>query len=91
MKNNVIIKEAYYLKGIDECQVVKCDVIVIILDVAECLLVILHKGIDLTILTLQIRTSKSYKSDIKLLQIVVCINNIPCKSFFAMTVTINFN
>ena len=90
MKNNIIIKEAYYLKGIDECQVVKCDVIVIILDIAECLLVILHKGIDLTILTLQMRTSNSYKSDIKLLQIVVSINNITCKSFFAMTLPYDY-
>ena len=68
--NNIIIKEVYYLEGIDECQIVKCDVIVIILDVAECLLVILHQGIDLTILTLKRRTSNSYKSDKKLLQIV---------------------
>lgn len=49
------VKALSYLKGIDKCEIVECDVIVIILDVAKCLFVILHKGVDLTILPLKRR------------------------------------
>ena len=45
-------ENVYYLEGIDECQVIKCNVIVIIFYVTECLLMILHEGVDLTILAL---------------------------------------
>ena len=47
----------YYLERIDERQIVKCDVIIIILDVTEGLLMILHEGVDLTILALRTRTT----------------------------------
>ena len=47
-------ENVYYLERIDECQVIKCNVIVIIFYVTECLLVILHEGVDLTILALEI-------------------------------------
>lgn len=47
-------EKVYYLEGIDECQVIKSNVIVIIFYVTERLLVILHEGVDLTILALKI-------------------------------------
>ena len=41
-----------YLQCVDESQVVERDVIIVVLDVAKCLLVVLHQRIDLPILTL---------------------------------------
>lgn len=41
-----------YLEGIYKSQIIKCYVIVVILDVTEGFLMILHQGVDLTILAL---------------------------------------
>ena len=54
-------KEGGYLQGVDECEVVEGDVIVVVLDVTECLLVVLHQCIDLAILTLCIYDNTGIK------------------------------
>ena len=46
-----------YLEGIYKSQIIKCYVIVVILDVTEGFLMILHQGVDLTILALKRKIS----------------------------------
>ena len=41
-----------YFEGVDKCEVVEGDVIVVVLDITESLLMVLHQRINLAILTL---------------------------------------
>ena len=43
----------FYLQGVDESKVVQCDVIVVVLDVTEGFLMVLHECVDLTIFPLK--------------------------------------
>ena len=42
-----------HLQGINKRQIVESDIIIVVLDVTECLLVVLHQRVDLTVLSLQ--------------------------------------
>lgn len=49
---DIIIITCLVLESVDERQVVKCDVIVVILDVTKRFLMVLHQSVDLPILSL---------------------------------------
>ena len=84
-----------YLEWVDESQIIQCNIIVIILDVTECFLVILHQSINLAVLPLFNLMNLGFSPEILLISLsshllLILLLNLPCLSLKVVTQLCDF-